>query len=55
MGAAENGRLECLEHLIAIHIEKKANLNAQVPACSLGYRVVGWKANLNAQVPACSR
>ena len=32
MAAAENGRLECLDHLIAIHLEKKANLNAQVPA-----------------------
>ena len=36
MGAAENGRLECLDHLIAVHIEKKANLNAQVPTCWLG-------------------
>ena len=36
MGAAENGRLECLDHLIAVHIEKKTNLNAQVPTCWLG-------------------
>ena len=36
MGAAENGRLECLDHLIAVHIERKANLNAQVPTCWLG-------------------
>ena len=37
MGAAENGRLECLDHLIATHLEKKAHLNAQVPSCWLAY------------------
>ena len=37
MGAAENGRLECLDHLIATHLEKKAHLNAQVPTLAAGW------------------